>query len=295
MNRLAKQSFWTIVFGIIILSCTGLLSAQKSRLGPVATLWEDTAINPHDFTNEYYVKNGVSGRDILNRRNGFDGLSTFGNSSNPIHRNIRVTATVPAYDESGNMLFWYPLGEVAYDGFTPDSIGSEIKEIADRFPIYVFPNYKLEDPRYTVNTRQAALMDNSWFLIIGQDLNLNPLGIRQIFFVNFTAKAFTKEGSDMMNYMSKKNGLGADDTPVLSSMEDLRVMIQHELITTTLGTDISKPTYAIAPMLTDPTNGVIAKDAFLMFATKDGTPLPSESIFSRQFSCLQKTGQWCKE
>ena len=294
MNRIAKQLFWTIVFGLIFLISVGSVSAQKA-IGPAGPLWEDTAINPHDFTNAYYAKNGILGREILNRRTGSDGLSTFGNSSNPLHRNIRVTATIPAYDESGGLILWYPLGEVTYNGFTQDTIGWETRELARQFPIYIFPHSKLADPRLIFNTRQAALMDNSWFVVIGQDSNLNPLGIREVLSVTYTEKAFTEEGREMMNYMAKKNGMAADDTPILSSMEDLIMMMKHEMITTRSGMAKSLPIFAIAPMISDPTNGVIAKDAFLIFATKVGTPLPSEVLFSWQFSCLQKTGQWCKE
>ena len=292
MNRIATNVFWTIVFGLIVLVSVGSLSAQKQMPdGQVGPLWEDTAMNPHDFTNAYYAANGIVGRSILNRRTGSDGLSVFGKSSNPFHRNVRVIATMPGYDQNGGMLFWYPLGQVGSDGFTLDEVGWEARQTAHLFPIYVFPNPKLDDSRIYATTRQAALIDNTWTMT--SQKNLNPLGLRQVLFVNFTGKAFTKEGLEMMNYMGKKNGMGVDDTPILNTIEDLQMMMKYELIAVTPNKMF--PTYAIAPMILDPTNGVIAADAFLWFATKEGKPLPAEMMFPSQFGCLQKTGNWCKE
>lgn len=286
MNMIAR----TIVFGLIFVALIGSASAQKRS--PAVSLWEDTAMNPHDFTNDYYEMNGVVGKTILDRRDGSDGLSIFGASSNPFHTNIRVIATIPAYDQNGDIVFWYPLGEIPEYGFTEDKNGFDAREMARNFPIYIFPHSKIQDSRLFTNTRQAALMDNSWSIVTSQDMNF--LGFREILFVTFTEKAFTEEGAEMMNYMEKKNGLGADDTPILKTIDDLRTMMKYELIVASPIKRIGGA-YAVAPMIADPTNGAIAKDAFLWFATKDGTPLPTEHMFALQFDCLQKTGNWCKE
>jgi hypothetical protein len=124
---------------------------------------------------------------------------------------------------------------------------------------------------------------------------LNPIGLRQILTVNYTEKAFTKEGFEMMQYMVKKNGLAADDTPIIKSILDIDELRKSELIVIEkagLGA-INKGHFAIGPVIMDPTRGVIARDAFLWMATKDGTILPSEAIFAIQFDCLQMTGNWC--
>lgn len=292
MNRIAKASFWTTVFVLILLISGSSISAQKVRSSGVLVtpFAEDTAINPHDFTNDYYEANGIVGKVIINRRNGSDGLSIFSNSSNPFHTDVRVIATIPAYDPNGGMLFWYPLGEIDYYGFTDDKVGIEAREMADLFPFYVFPHSKIVDNRTFANNRHAPLMDNTWSMIAGQ---MNPLGIRKIVFVRFTEKAFTKDGFEMMGYMAAKNGLGADDTPILRTLDDINMMIKAELVSAT--STKGSWTYAIAPALLDPTGGVIAPDAFLWFATKDGNPLPTEQMFEHQFGCLQKTGNWCKQ
>ena len=291
MNRIAKACFWSAVFVLILLFSGMSISAQKAKSGVlVIPFAEDTAINPHDFTNDYYEVNGIVGKGIINRRNGSDGLSIFSSSSNPFHTNVRVIATIPAYDPNGGMLFWYPLGEIEEYGFTADRVGIEAREMADMFPVYIFPHSKIDHYRTFANNRQAPLMDNTWSMIAGQ---MNPLGIRKIVIVNYTEKAFTKDGIEMMEYMAAKNGMGADDTPILRTFDDLQMMIKTELIS--MAPEKGPFSYVIAPTLADPTNGVIAPDAFLWFATKDGTPLPTEKMFAVQFGCLQTTGNWCKQ
>lgn len=293
MNRMTKLTLWSAVCVFIFLISVGSVSAQKVRSsGFPPTLAEDTRINPHDFTDDYYELNGIFGKAILGRRTGSDGLSIFGRSSNPFHTDVRVIATLPAYDQNGDMLFWYPLGEIDDNAFTADKLGVEARNLAKLFPVYVFPSTKTDDPRTLNSMRQAVLMDNTWAFLTGHELN--PLGFREIFIVRFTEKAFTKEGAEMMAYMGKKNGTGADDTPILRGMEDLRMMLELELIRTAAFKG-EENRYAIAPMIFDPTNGVIAKDAYLMFATKDGEPLPTEAMFAAQFGCLQNDGNWCKE
>jgi hypothetical protein len=291
MNSATRKSFWTVVFVFILLISVGSVSAQKSaQNNPYPPLWEDTAINPHDFTSEYYAMHGVISRRIIGRRDGVDGLSVFSNSSNPYHTNVRVITTLPAYDQHGDMLFWYPLGELQDYGFTEDKIGALARETASKFPIYIFPNTRIQTYRTFGNARQAALMDNSFSMTNTEDAN--PLGVREIFVVNFTEKAFTKEGFEMMQYFLKKNGASADDTPIIRTIEDIQILLKNEMISADTMKFVGGR-YAINPIIFDPTNGVIAQDAFILMATKDDKPLPAEDMFGWTFQCLQTTGNWC--
>ena len=289
MNMITRASFWTAIFVFILLVSVGSVSAQKS-IGAVGQLWEDTAINPHDFTTEYYAMFGINAKGIIGRRTGTDGLSVFSPSSNPFHTNVRITATIPAYDQHGDMLFWYPLGELQDYGFNDDKAGAQMREMAANFPIYVFPNTKIASYATFANTRQAALMDNSFSMTNTEDVN--PLGIREIIIVNYTEKAFGKEGIEMMDYFVKKNGASADDTPLIRSMEDIQFLLKYEMISADSMKMIGGR-YAINPIIFNPTKGAIAQDAFIWMATKDDKPLPSEDAFVWQFHCLQKTGNWC--
>src|SRR5687767_4425749 len=256
MYRLARTSFWTVVFVFILLISVGNISAQKI---PIGTLWEDTAINPHDFTDQYYLMNGINPKTIIGRRNGEDGLSVISPSSNPFHTNVRVIATIPAYDENGGVMFWYPLGDLHDYAFTDDKIGYHAREMAGLLPIYVFPSSRVVDFRAYSSTRQAALMDNSWFL--SGNRYENPLGIREVFAVSYTEKAFAKEGIDIMRGFIKKNGASTDDTPIIRTMEDLNFLMKLGFVEATATKSLGGR-YVLAPHIADPTNGVIAKDAF---------------------------------
>jgi len=284
MNRKMRRSAWTTLFVFIFLL---FASSAHGQVTSYYSFAEDTAINPHDFVDKYYAINGVSARAIFGRRTGTDGLSVFSNSSNPNHTNVRVIATIPGYNESGDFIYWYPLGELQASGFTRDKAGARALELAQNFPIYVFPDTSMRDFRTFVNTRQAALLDDTPFQT---GLYQNPLGLREIFVVNYTKKAFGDDAIDMMQYFAKKNGLSANNTPIIRTMEDLSILMKHEMIETSPMKYIGGQ-FAINPEIFDPTNGVIASDAFLLMATIK--PLPTEEMFVFQFNCLKKSGTWC--
>ena len=287
MNRKETTSIWTTLSVFIILLFAG------SAFGQVTSYYsfsEDTAINPHDFTDKYYASRGVYAPAIFGRRNGSDALSIFSSSSNPIHTNIRVLATIPGYNENGEIVYWYPLGELQASGFTRDKVGVQARDLASHFPIYVFPDTSVIDFRTFANTRQAALLDNTFSQA---DRSMNPLGLREIFVVNYTDKAFGKEGFEMMEFFGKKNGMSTNNTPIIRTMEDLSFLMKYEMVEAS-AFRYNGGRYAIDPEIMDPTNGAIAPDAFLWMATVDGKPLESETIFVQEFNCLQKIRTWCK-
>jgi len=287
MNRKETRSMWATLSVFIILLFAGSALGQINSYDSFA---EDTAINPHDFTDKYYASNGVYAPAIFGRRNGVDALSIFSNSSNPIHTNIRVVATIPGYNENGDIVFWYPLGEIQSTGFTRDKIGVQARDLASHFPIYVFPDTSVIDFRTFANTRQAALLDNSWSQA---DRFMNPLGLREIFAVNYTEKAFGKDGFEMMEYFAKKNGMSTNNTPIIRTMEDLSFLMKYEMVEAS-ALKYNGGHYAIDPEIMDPVKGAIARDAYLWMATVDGRPLQNEEMFVQQFNCLKKIGTWCE-
>jgi hypothetical protein len=245
---------------------------------------------PHDFNDEYYAANGINAPYIVARRTGTDFLSVFGESSNPAHRNVRVLITLPAYDENGGIRFWTPLGNLNEKGFTDDATGAEAREMAALYPIYVFP--KTEDPQLAsfTNTRQAALIDLSQDSIhyLG-----NPLGLRMVFLVNFTEKAFnTKEGFLMMQNLEKKNGLSLEGTPLIKDKADIDELLTGDFITLEKRDLWDDPqitgAYALSPIIKTETNELIAQDAFLIMVTRNEQPLPDERIFVDTFNYLKK-------
>jgi hypothetical protein len=298
MNRNKRSHSWGIVFLIVLISLFSTLSstAQKSGGG---VLWDDTTKNPHDFTNRFYTDNGVNPKAIIGRRTGMDGLSVHSYTSNPNNSDVRILITIPAYDQYGEVMFWYPLGELQYDGFTTDKIGASAREFAKYFPVYVFPEPNVKTFTSFTNGRQAPLIDNSWVKNAVGDFAMNPLGLREIRIVHYTEKALGKEGLETMDYFGKKNGLATDGTPLIRSFDDIQYLQKLDMISVeTMAADEVKPfggSYAISPMIEDPTGGVIAKDAFLWMASRDSKWLPDEKMFVWQFGCLQKYGEWCQQ
>lgn len=285
-----KIRFITFITILMILTFALPLSAQKRVSRSLPTFAEDTAMFPHDFNDDFYAANGIFAPAIIGRRTGTDFLSVFSMSSNPAHNNVRVLVALPAYDENGDVRFWTPLGNVNEKGFTDDELGGQAREIANLYPVFVFP--KAADPQLLsfTNTRQAALFDLSQDNLFYKN---NPLGLRTVFLVNYTPKAFTtKEGYLMMQFMEKKNGLSLEGTPLIKTKADIEELARDEFISIEKRALWDEPTitgeYSICPIIRTDKNELIAQDAFLIMATRDGVPMPGEAIFLDTFNYLKK-------
>lgn len=194
------------------------------------------------------------------------------------------------------MLFWSPLGALQDLGFTEMRAGEIARASAKLFPVYVFPMPGATEIDLYSNTRQSALIDNSWSIYATTDKAFNPVGVREVDVVFYTKKAFTDEGAETMAYFGKKNGLAADDTPIIRSVND--IIYLHKIGLVSIDTydtvkDVIEAQYALCPLIDDPTKGAIAKDAVLWMTIKDGKPLEAEAFFLTQFNCLLKGGDWC--
>ena len=279
---------FTTLFVFILFALVGAAPAQFSRPGPT-----DLNPKPFDFTKDFYYNNGVELGSVMLRRTGTDGFSVFDKAVDPNFSNIRVTVTLAAYSQKGTILYWYPLGELNENGFRSDKVGYAARKTAGFYPIYVFPEKGWD--RFTFGTgRQAAVIDETR---ASTTTMKNPLGLRQVFLVNYTEKAFTPDYEWLMMYYAKKNGMSSDDTPILNTVEDIMFMYNKGLVTTDTmpGEGPSNPhgQYMVAPIIYDPTGGAIAKDAFIWMAMKDGKCLPTEEIFEDHFNCLLTGGKWC--
>lgn len=297
MKRISKSQFFAVAFTFVLIIVVYAFSTSAQtmdqRPGP-PTPTRDTSVYPFDFSDRYYLNHGIDPSSIIGRRTGFDGLSVFDKSSNPNHSAVRITATIPAYSRSGEPVFWYPIGDLTINGFTDDKIGYQARQMGMQFPIYVFPDPDVYRDDIFTNTRQASLIDDSWSIYSAK--TLNPLGIRQIILVNYTEKAFGKEGLEMMNFFGKKNGFATNGTPLIKSLEDIAVLEKYELITrdSLVSGEILPPRgqFAMSPAILS-LKSAIAKDAFLLMPTKDGQMSESEGIFVSLFDCLQTGGDGC--
>jgi hypothetical protein len=278
-------------FLAIFLSVT-FLAMPLAAMEPFFDSGSDPRSQPFEFTDQYYFQNGVNPNLAVNRRTGTDGLSVFDTPPDPIFRNIRVKITLPAYDHSGNFFYWYLLGEIFENGFTPDAAGARAREIANRNRIFVFPS-RSGGPVQLGNNRQADIVDlrNGYF-------SNDPLGLWIIVFVNYTPLAETKAGREILRRFAERNGLSLDGTPIIRNLSDLDDLTRQGLVTqrTRVPNGSEGPRYSLCPVLKDPRDGAIRPDAFLATVRQpNGEPLPAERAFLDHFNCLQNTGDWCDD
>lgn len=278
----------TTLFVLIFFVFVGSMPAQFSKISP-------TSVNPKpfDFSKDFYYDNGVEPGMVIERRTGSDGFSVYDKSYEPNRSDVRVLVTVAAYSQKGGIQYWYPLGELTDKGFRDDKLGNYARKIASLYPIYVFPVARNWNQFKFGTGRQAPVIDESR---AATSPFSNPLGLRQIVLVNYTSKAFEPEYQWLMKYYAIKNGLTTEDTPILNTVDDIVFLFNKGLVTTdTLPANANDPhgQYMVAPIIYDPTNWAIAKDAFIWMAEVNGHCLPTEEIFEDHFNCLLQGGKYC--
>ncbi len=258
-----------------------------------STLAQDTGDREpiFDFTNAYYLENGVRPGRLVGRRNGTDGLSVFDEPLHPNQRNVRITLTAPAFDHSGNLFFFAPNGLVPRNGFTNDAAGQEARAIAEEFAIYEFPR-ATNGPGVVFPKRQASLVDLS-----GGYFSNDPLGLWVLIFVTYTDAAFeTEEGQAALAELAARNGTDLDGTPIIRTLSEISSLADAGFV------DLHKrprngsegERYFVCPVFKDPRDGAIAADAFLdMVRDDNGEVLPAEAFMLDEFLCLQHTGDFC--
>ena len=242
----------------------------------------------YDFTDEFYRQNGVDPSKIVGRRQGDGRLGVFDTPNYSFQRNVRALLTLPAYNHSGNPVYWTVMGELFNDGFTDDEAGRRARQTADNMIEYVFPT-KDGNPVGLGNLRQSVMLDmrNGYF-------SNNPLGLWVHVWISYTPRAFnTSAGKKALADLQKRNGLALDGTPIIKTLSELDNLFSKGLIAKRLrNPDGSEgAVYSICPVIKDPTDGGIAVDSFLAYTRKpDGSPL--EPYFLRNFDSLKVTGDW---
>jgi hypothetical protein len=239
----------------------------------------------YDFTDAYYLQNGINPAAISGRRQA-DGVRAVADAPFfSYQRPVRALLTFPAYDHSANPWFFTVLGGGNTSLFTNDSAGRNAMRIADRSIEYVFPP-RTADP-LSLGGRQTNLLDmrNGYF-------SNNPLGLWIHVWVNYTDRAFnTSDGRKELDDLARRNGLATDGTPIINTVSDIDRLSSKGLITKRTRPATDPLRYAICPVIEDPTDGGIAPDQYLSYTKRpDGSPL--EPGFLLNFLSLQQTGDW---
>lgn len=249
--------------------------AQKTIIG------FDREVRPFDFSDDFYRANGITPEFMTERRNGTDGLSVFDRINDPDRRDVRITATRPAYAAKGEPVYWNPYGTAGDIG-----IDTQAKELAKIYPIFFFPSAYIRDTE-----RQAALIaaDESYY-------SKNPLGIALMYSVQYTKLIDSPRGRYVMRILGSRNGFSLDGTPIIKTMAELDSLIRDgfAVATANAATSDRAPIYLFGRILQNLDNGAIAPDAFItLVRDANGQPLEAERHFADQFECLQKGGTGC--
>lgn len=238
----------------------------------------------YDFTDAYYLQNGINPAAIDGRRE----PGPLAASDTPIfsyQRPVRALLTLPNYDHSGNAWFFTVLGGFSVDAFTADAAGQRARQIAETSREYVFPRAGT-DPVGLGALRQSVMLDmrNGYF-------SNNKLALWLHVWVSYTPKALnTADGRKMMNDMAQRNGRDLDGTAIIASVSEIDNLFSKGFVTKTSRPLNDTLRYSVCPVIKDPRNGGIAKDQFLAITRNaDGTPLEPE--FLANFNSLQTTGQ----
>jgi hypothetical protein len=192
---------------------------------------------PFDFSNQFYLNNGINPANILAR------VGTSANSSlnwaicqpgDPApcpntdqNRNqTRVLQTTGGFAADGSLLYYLIFGMVMPNTFTNDSSGQQALDIANRRAAFIFP-IRQSDGSYilspaTSNRRQDNLFDTS-----GGYLGQDPLGLWLVEYVEITPFGTSPAGQQILAPFAQKNGVGIDGTPVVTTLADINSLVQQ--------------------------------------------------------------------
>ncbi len=181
---------------------------------------------PFDFTDAFYLQNGINPANILNRVNGtcpandMPACSVVDNSNtDPNRRNIRVLSTTGGFNRAGGVLYYNIFGMVMPNTFTNDAAGVNAMAIANSFTAYIFPKASGDPLSPAVsNRRQDNVFDTTATYFTGG----NPLGLWIAVFVHYTPAAFnTADGRNALAKLAAMNGTDLDGTPVLKTPDQV--------------------------------------------------------------------------
>src|SRR4029077_15431126 len=136
----------------------------------------------YDFTDAYYLQNGVNPALIVGRMQPGTGNAVNDTPHFPFQRNVRALLTLPAYDHSGDINYFTVLGGISANAFTNNAAGRQARAIPDSFTEFLVPKAGADPIGFTF--RQSSLLDmrHGFF---GAD----PLGIWIHKWVNFSSTA----------------------------------------------------------------------------------------------------------
>ena len=202
---------------------------QRYRCRPIVQRLEDRSTPsvsgpPFDFSNAFYLANGIDQSKILSRVGTSTSASHFvtePSAPDANHDNIHITETTGGFDRAGTPLYYTINGFLNPNAFTNNAAGQQAKQIAEKFEAYIFPKASGDPLSPALSNRRQ---DNVFNTIDGYFTN-NPLGIWTAVFVSYTPAAFnTADGRKALALLAAKNGTDLDGTPIIRTPKELDVL-----------------------------------------------------------------------
>jgi hypothetical protein len=244
---------------------------------------------PFDFSDAFYLENGINPAAIVGRPAGNPPGSIIDNTPNgPDFNNVRLLQANAAYDQSGHIIFFSVTGLLFPNAFLENEAGEEAFEAAEEFVVYEFPRASNPDGD-VFPKRQDLIADLS-----GGYFSNDPLGIWQVNLIKYTDAAFnTAEGQETLAELAKDNGYDLDGTPLIRTKSEVQMLLDKGLATNFIPPIDGSAglRWFFCPVIEDPRDGAIAPDAFL--EVTEGIEAAEE--FKAAFDCLQETGDWCED
>jgi hypothetical protein len=238
-----------------------------------------------DFSDAFYLQNGIDPTKIAGRPNGDGTSSVVDTATDPTRRNVRVTAVVGGHDDGGNPILFSVLGTVKADAFTNDAAGRAARQIADKYVAYIFPKAG-SNPLSPAAKRQDELipLNNGYF-------SNDPTQIWREVFVNYVpGAASTPAGRKVAQDLMARNGPDGDGTPMVRTMNDLDKAREAGLVTVTRRADDGSQgaPWFFCAVYKDPRGGAITADATLaVVRNPDGTVAATSRDIDELFAMIK--------
>lgn len=209
LKRFGVCGYWSLIVAVLTVAPVVARADNNNIAG----------VPPFDFSDTFYLQNGINPANILERVNGtcpasdMPACSVVDNSNtDPDRRNVRVLSTTGGSNHEGNPLYYNIFGMAMPNTFTNDAAGQKAMQIANFFSAYIFPKASGNPLSPALpNRRQDNVFDtrNGYF-------TANPLGLWTAVFVSYTPAAFsTPEGQKTLAALAAKNGTDLDGTPII--------------------------------------------------------------------------------
>jgi hypothetical protein len=203
---------------VALVAALAMMVSAVSNSPPSSLRAQSTQIMgspPFDFSDTFYLQNGINPANIMNRVGSATSASVFvveNSNPDPTRDNIRITETTGGFNHEGIDFYYTINGMVNPNTFTNDFAGQKALAIANFFSAYIFPKASGNPLSPALSNRRQ---DNVFDTRNGYS-DANPLGLWTAVFVSYTPAAFnTAEGQATLAQLAAKNGTDLDGTPII--------------------------------------------------------------------------------